>query len=1387
MKSRESALLNGTFFASAAFFFLTLGLFVNYLLGMAVSSLEDTLIARIERETKLRVGYDSLGIGSFSTIVLKGVEVRHAEEGRSAPLASLEKAELSFRPLALLFGKGTIMENISAIHLDKPEINFYSDTSLISAITAVTKKQPNTEEALPPLINCDLSIDQGSAKFYAEDSYRQSVPAAPLAAVSLSNVRIDVQDNKGHFRVKSGFSALPDQDLASGALDLGGVFDLDAASVDALIAFSSLFVGGVHLPDLQFFAQHEDELFKLDSSSFGQVLNIEGEYQRNESGRFVLNLDEKMDFFDRFITQEAQGVLGRLFFSEKDTYTPSGKAVLDFKGESFTVESDLAIRDGRGNDVFRLRARGDERGILLERLELARAERLVSLSARWDWQGIPYARATVRGLDIGADAGSMVLDGDLILEPGAPKSLRLLASGLRVNGAPIGNLDLEYNTESKDFSLASLSGSLRGQGRFAGDGKEILLALRNLDIGALSAGFLKNTMFAGWQGTGDARVVFGESGAEVSGTLAIAIPGLGVADTDFAFAQGVLSLHRLSLAQFALRGTGRFGQEDIQGDFVFDYGGKSYPMNILYRKADGRSQVNLDIRELLHAQADIAPGAMHASFELNETSLLPFGFDARLSGDGVAALRNGQLTSDGNFSLTLDKPYPVRVDLALHGDGTEFDIRQLVCLIEGRAFTGSGALSLDEQKRWNASLLFDNGITANGYLDNGAYGGVVALNDLDIAGIVPELASGILRGSVYFSTGDGFPSLSWSLDLNNGKILGIPVRVRTQARAHESGFSALSLLVQSEIAEINVGDGWFLRGRDGYECMFDASLRWKGAPFPLQARLRAEGGIRSDATEATLAFSDIRASPKTRAAFTEHVRFAGGKIVFQRMTPSGLEGTIDTLHDSVDLNFSGADGALVSLAGKYGQNLELAGQGAKLPLSYLENFPSIVRSARGTADIVYRVDGVRGKPDFSGILTIDSAAIDTRLLHKPLTEMSVQARFTNSVLYLDNLSATNGSGALYAAGQAVVRNGALEDIDARLRTDRKHGIDVDIDTENLKTSGEVLADLFISGSIEAPQVQGRLALHDNEFYYMKSSNERDPDRERIVNRVRWGLEIAALGGVRYVHPLVTAILQPGSGIMLRNSIIDGDLNVSGTVTATRGTIDYINHEFRVEPPTYIEFRNTVRGVDPWLTFQGRLRLKDEDYEDIDILLTFDGSLAGGINPVFSSEPARSQHEIRALLGLEQAEQRYMESGDRAQESLISRSADVATSLVLNPLSREIRQFLGLDIFTLRTPLVKNFFENEMQLIPDKGNKLSIFRDFGVSAGKYITSFMFVEYSLILKDSNDPVRVGKLTDTHQIGLEFTYEGFNLGYAYKPSESSSKLEYEHGIEARFRARF
>ena len=126
------------------------------------------------------------------------------------------------------------------------------------------------------------------------------MPAAPLVEVKLPRGEIDVRDNRGNFRIASGFDVLPGQDVISGLVELAGIFDLDRRSLDALIETKELSVGGIRLPELRFFVAQEAGNFSVDSSTFNQAVSIDGRYRSDASGKFTLDLDEKLAFFDNF-------------------------------------------------------------------------------------------------------------------------------------------------------------------------------------------------------------------------------------------------------------------------------------------------------------------------------------------------------------------------------------------------------------------------------------------------------------------------------------------------------------------------------------------------------------------------------------------------------------------------------------------------------------------------------------------------------------------------------------------------------------------------------------------------------------------------------------------------------------------------------------------------------------------------------------------------------------------------------------------------------------------------------------------------------------------------------------------------------------------------------
>ncbi len=1360
---------------SILFFLFSLSMLVNYALGNLLVSIEDDLVGGLERDHDIRIDYDSISVASFDTVVMRGLKIRHGDTNKQAVLASLASAEIRVRIFPLLFGTKDALETIASVNIEKPELALYRDGSLLDKFGAnKTKKDPSGKTVATPKFDVNLNVRNGQIRVYSSDSRAAIPPAAPVAELDFSDIKMELNQNRGSFGIKTGLAVLPGQDLAAGKVDISGILNLDTGSVDALVTTSDAWIAGLGLPELRFFVTREEGQIRVDSSTFGQPVSIDGRWKEGQDGSFILTLDKSLKSFENFVTKTSLGVLGKMFFTKGERYTPSGTISLDIGADGARMAGSLAIEDSQGKPVFRLAATGNQEILSVERLELARGEHLISVSGYWDWKGIPEIAARVRGFEV----ESASVDANISVREKNNGLVSVGIEGLGINGQYIGSLNALVDGKSPAVVIDGFDGALRGRIDEGQGDTVVTLDCRGFKAGAIAGALAGMDFISGWNLTGNITLKSIESGVTLSGDTVIQTGDYGELGAKFDFTGNEIKLKKLSSDWFTISGTAHREYDGASGRFTVLYNGREWPLVAHMKQTGGMTRAGFEIEGLFSGQADISADGLRASFAVHDLDLHPVGLEAMLAGEGTIVQKGGMLSSGGKVLLQMKDPEIPSVSIEFQGAGKRFDITRFVLERQGHALIGGGTAWIDEQGATHLSMAFANGMAFQASSLVGRFSVVSQFENVDLATIFPGILRGQLDGKAEFKMENSIPDASWNFSVRQGSFHGTPFSVVTTGSPRQGGMQIGETLVVLGDAALTVRNGHVIHTQNGFEFLFNGGFAWKGAPFQIQSRLLAQGG--SD--EVIVAIADIRFGKTRFPDFSSVVTRSGKRILLKKQGPAGIQGWYSPEENKLDISYEDVGGMRLSLHGGFGDRIDIRSEATGIPLSLLDNFPVMFRLVRGNMSASLHIQGSGEDPDISGSASIQDARFDLAMLRTPLTKFSMVASLTQGTVTLGSLAATNGRGALSVRGKAFIRNGEIDDIDVRLLTDRKHGLDLDLVDPEIRSSGGVLADLFISGNINAPTVQGRIALHDNEFFYMEDS--AIPSRENWIKRIRWNMEVAVLDGVSYVNQLVTAMIQPGSSLQLKNSIIDKEFSVNGRVTAARGTFDYINHEFRIEQPTYIEFRRTSYGLDPWLAFRGRLRIKDEELEDVDIYLTFSGPLSAGINPVFSSEPERTQDEIRVLLGIEQPEKDSVD-GRRKSENIMLRSTELISLLGLKPLTKEIREWFGLDIFTIRTPIVRNILERESLDALDPKRQLSIFRDTQFSLGKYLTSFMFVEYTLVLKD--DTQNYGDVLPTHQVGLELSFDFLNLGYLIKPTEKSGFGEYEQSIELRFRQRF
>jgi hypothetical protein len=173
----------------------------------------------------------------------------------------------------------------------------------------------------------------------------------------------------------------------------------------------------------------------------------------------------------------------------------------------------------------------------------------------------------------------------------------------------------------------------------------------------------------------------------------------------------------------------------------------------------------------------------------------------------------------------------------------------------------------------------------------------------------------------------------------------------------------------------------------------------------------------------------------------------------------------------------------------------------------------------------------------------------------------------------------------------------------------------------------------------------------------------------------------------------------------------------------------------------------------------RAEIRDQSGDGpVTISMIIDNSPLMSFTARFESTPALSQVEIYSLLGQSQSGS----AGDPGQDAsvIIALTADALTQFtVMRTVEREVRNFLRLDMFSMRTRVLQNLAFQVTGLQPNYGVG-NYFDNTTVFFGKYLGSNVFVESLLTLKYDPEKTTWSGLTLEPEIGLEMRNPLFDI---------------------------
>ncbi|MCQ2575531.1 MAG: translocation/assembly module TamB [Treponema sp.] len=249
------------------------------------------------------------------------------------------------------------------------------------------------------------------------------------------------------------------------------------------------------------------------------------------------------------------------------------------------------------------------------------------------------------------------------------------------------------------------------------------------------------------------------------------------------------------------------------------------------------------------------------------------------------------------------------------------------------------------------------------------------------------------------------------------------------------------------------------------------------------------------------------------------------------------------------------------------------------------------------------------------------------------------------------------------------------------------------------------------------------------------------------------------------NPLLRCILAPNTKLGLKIDSNTGTYQVDGQVNLKSGDVAYFNRSFYIKSGS-IKF-NPDEISNPQITIQAETRERDDKNQTVRIILSAENQYVQNFNPRFTSVPAKSEAEIRSLLG-----QIVLADSDSFSDLIFSAGDYYIQSTVMRSIENKLREVLNFDIFSVRTNVLQNTLNLGVSgnLTGDSITLGNFLDNSTVYIGKYLGSVLYIDAMMHLTQDGKTLsginNSNSLLFQPEFGLELELPVVNIRWSMAP---------------------
>jgi hypothetical protein len=253
-------------------------------------------------------------------------------------------------------------------------------------------------------------------------------------------------------------------------------------------------------------------------------------------------------------------------------------------------------------------------------------------------------------------------------------------------------------------------------------------------------------------------------------------------------------------------------------------------------------------------------------------------------------------------------------------------------------------------------------------------------------------------------------------------------------------------------------------------------------------------------------------------------------------------------------------------------------------------------------------------------------------------------------------------------------------------------------------------------------------------------------------------------------PMLRAYADMGARARVTVDTSGRRFSFTGDIKLRSGEIFYFERNFLIRNGT-LSFNENEQEFNPRIS--ARAETKDRTNEGpVTISMVVDNAPLLSFQARFESSPALSQMEIFSLLGQSITGSPSGAEGGAINNAFLASSADLLTQFqVVRRIERTIRDFLRLDMFSIRTQVLQNYVFRAMGLEKDPVDRIATvgnyFDNTSVYVGKYIGSDMFIQSMVSLRYDETKPTMGGYTFEPDFSVELRSPLGNIRWNLVPT--------------------